>query len=131
MEKKRFKKKFIAYNWLKENITVNPLKDGLILLNSVDNDPEFATLLVNSYLEVIDSFYKQNEIFIARNYRKYLECREKELYVIMNAYLDSLKSFQKRENLEELPSGHWDMRGIIKRSLMLLKKRLKLIDIFW
>ena len=99
MEKKKFSKKFIAYDWLKGNITVSPLKDGLILLNSVDNDPEFATLLVNSYLEVIDSFYKQSEVFLARNYRKYLEQRERELYSVMNSYLDSLKAFQKRENL--------------------------------
>jgi len=122
MEKKRFKKKFIAYNWLKENITVNPLKDGLILLNSVDNDPEFATLLVNSYLEVIDSFYKQSEVFLARNYRKYLEYREKELYIIMNSYLDSLKSFQKRENLVypeiEYESYYTNIMMPLKQELM-------------
>lgn len=99
MEKKSIKKNFIAYDWLKENIAVSPLKDGLILLSAVDNDPAFATLLTNSYLEVIDSFYKESEIFLARNYRKYLEVREKELLSVMESRLDSLKSFQKRENL--------------------------------
>ncbi|MGE3062371.1 MAG: hypothetical protein AB7T10_01900 [bacterium] len=99
MEKKNIGKRFMAYEWLKANVTVSPLKDGMILINAIDNDPEFATHIVNSYLDVIDSFYKQSEVFLARNYRKYLELRERELFIAMNSYLDSLKAFQKRENL--------------------------------
>lgn len=99
MEKRKIGKKFLAYEWLKENVAVSPLKDGMILINVIDNDPEFATLIVNAYLDVIDSFYKQSEVFLARNYRKYLEQRERELFTAMNSYFDSLKSFQKRENL--------------------------------
>lgn len=99
MEKIDAKKRYMAYQWLDEHISLNYFKDGTIVLACYDTDKEFAAEMVNTYLSIIDSFYTQSDIFIARNYRKYMEERVKDLGVKMEASAESLAAFQLKTGL--------------------------------
>jgi len=99
LERKKFKKRLFAYDWLTEHISVNPLRDGMIIISGYDEKPEYARELVFTYLSVIDSFYKESEIFFARNYRKFLEGREKELYASMQTSMQKMRDYQKKEKI--------------------------------
>ncbi len=92
-------KKYKAYFWLKEHVKLNQYKDGTNIISCYDNDKNFAAEIVNTYLSLIDSFYRESNIFVARNYRKFLEKRIVEIDKKVKIYSDSLVAFQKKNNI--------------------------------
>lgn len=114
MERKKLKHKYLAYEWLNAHLSLNELKDGTNILTLYDNDRKFPVEILNQYISVIDSFYRDGEIFSARNYRKYLEQRETELYAKMMKSMGSLEKFKseyKTMNPEMEYQALWE--GII------------------
>ncbi|MDD3802880.1 MAG: Wzz/FepE/Etk N-terminal domain-containing protein [bacterium] len=99
MKKKSIEKKIDAYMWLKESISINPYNDGMVKLSCKEKDPLLARDIVEAYLFVIDSFYRESGMFVARNYRIYLEKREKELLTQMQSSMTAMQNYQRENNI--------------------------------
>jgi len=121
MKIKNIKKKSLAYGWLKKNVDINPYRDGMVKIACRDKDPELAKRVAESYMGAIEKFYRESKVFVARNYRIYLEERESELYEQMSNNLKQLQIFQTKE---EFVYPEIEYKSIYETLLAPLKQKM-------
>ncbi len=93
-DKIKAKYNYQIYQWLRKHTVINPLKDGTTILSVYSDDSQYSADVVNAYIAVIDSFYRESDMFVSRNYRKYLEERIAGVYAELNKALNRLTAFE-------------------------------------
>ncbi|HOP31773.1 MAG TPA: hypothetical protein PKU94_00095 [Candidatus Hydrothermia bacterium] len=95
-KKLKAKGKMHAYKKLSKGIEVKPYSEGIIEISYEDKDKAFAAELVNRLILELDNFNKQTVMTKGKALREFLEVRLKEEENLINALMDSLKTYQKQ-----------------------------------